>query len=265
MSLLRNELNKNKKSLISFTLVMCIIAILTFLFYPSVYNNRLALTKFINKLPKGFKLTLGINLKTCFTPLGYYAIIFIIISLVAGLFAIYIGFNNMSYDKRNTSHQFYYIKPIKRTKIVSTKTISIFISLLISNLVYHLCTIIMVLLVKTNNSISLLTLFQINSSLFLLESILAIMGMLIGVIYKNSKTSIIPSLIIWLVFVIIMVFEKIFALTLLQYINPLSYFTVTDIINTGKYQYRFVTISVFILFFLYSFIVGIYENEEILD
>lgn len=256
------ELKKTKKGCIIFTSIIIFVLIVTMALYPLYTKNESYFLNLFSKMSPSTLQRLGIDLSNCFEPLSYYSLLFSFISIFGALFAAYLGVASMSIDRLNNANEFYFIKPIKRKKIIHYKILANISILFISTIIYNLISFIMILIVKST-SISYLKLFQINSSLFLLELVFLFIGMLVGLLLKNNKTFLIPSIVIVIIFELLNFIEDSFDLVILKYINPFSYFTVTDIITTGKYQYSFLVASTFIVFFLFSFVLGIYESEEI--
>lgn len=262
MTLFYYELSGIKRKAIFYTLLILILSSLLIGLYPLYMDHQSYFTSLYDKMSPKMLANLGINKDVAFKTLGYYSILFNIISIIFAIMACSLGIQIIYKNRLNNEELFYFTKPMPRKKIFIYKLSASIFVLAISFILYQILTMSLLLIVKEDN-FSMLKLIQINTSELLLSLVFLTVGMVVGGFLRHAKTITIPSLITVMVFLIINIFEKSFELTIIKYLNPFSYFTVSDIIATGKYQYRFLVATVFIVFFALSFSLAIYENEEL--
>lgn len=262
MNLIYFELTKNRKVFLISTLVVSLVISISLLFYPLYNHYATSINNTLNLLPPKTLEGLGISLSGKGDILSYYTFFFPLYSFLLAIAASIIGLNVLSASKEEHQNDFYFRKPIKRKRILRIKILANLAWLILSFLIYVLISLILILILK-RDSISIRLLLEIDLSLLLLELVFYFIGLLIGSFLRSPRRNIIIAMIIAISFKLISVFVSSFNLTILEYINPFSYFTVYDIIDAGKFQYRFLVITTFLVFFLYQFVGGIYENEEI--
>lgn len=257
----KHDLASCKKIGLIFTCIMLGVMLVGLCLYPLYYSFKDSLYTWFLSLPSETLLAFGINLDNYYNIMSYYSFLMTLILIIAALFASYLGFYLILTDRKNDAALFYEFKPINEEQIIKQKLAAGITILLDSSIIYHLLSTILILIFK-NNSVNIWQIFEMNSSIFLLELVFYLVGMLVAFFVKKSRTFIIPSVIIILIFEALNLIERGFKLKFLKYINPFSYFNITDIVNQGKYQYRFIIITAFIVFFLYFFITGLYESQQ---
>lgn len=257
----KHDISSCKKIGIIFTCIMLGFMLLGLCLYPLYYSFKDSLYTWFSSLPEETLLAFGINLDNFQSIMSYYSFLMTVILIIAALFASYLGFYLILTDRKNNAASFYELKPINDAQIIKQKLAAGITILLCSVIIYHIISTILILIFK-NDAVNIWVIFQMNSSIFLLELVFYLVGMIVAFFVKKSRTFIIPSVIIIIIFGALNLVERGFKLKFLKYINPFSYFNITDIINQGKYQYRFIIITAFIVFFLYFFITGLYESQQ---
>ena len=246
-----------KKNLIGYISIV-LVSIFCILLYNIVDKNANSISESLINAPNEVLQIFDIDRQTFTTLNGYYAFIFKILSVITSIYAINLGIETAMYDKKNNIRDFLYAKPIKRSHIIGIRIIGASIYMLSLTLIVFITSIILFTIFRFDYN--LLKIFQIDFSLFLLMLVFYSLGLVIGG-FKNGKfPNILVSLITGLIFLIIHIIDSLLNINFLWYINPLSYFELSQIINDG-YQYNTLIITMFILVFLMSFGIAIYENN----
>ena len=232
-------------------------------FFPTIIDNQENIQVFFNNYSKETLELLNINSNTFTTTLGFYAYIFPILTLFGAFGASHLGLQIMLDDRLNNIQVFLLVKPLSRKEILNTKKISAITILIIENIIFNIVSIILIFSLKINGGINLFQLLEINTSLFLLQLTFMFITMMIASFFKKPKSLLIKSLLIIILFFILSIIEHTYPNIALKYINPFSYFNVSDIITTGKYQYRFIVASLIIVFYSNTFSLTNYESEDI--
>lgn len=261
MIIIQNEFVRSRRPYIISSIVLSAIIILSFSLYPLYYSNLDYFKALFDKFPPTTLSFLGIAYDYG-NILSYYTFIFTFLAIICAFRALLVGMRIFSIDNLEQRARFYYVKPIERKRVFLYKVIGNLAWLVISFVWYHLLSFILILIFK-RNSISNLTILQINTSLLLLEIVFFFIGLIVGSFLKKEHRLWVFALVIVIIFKCISFIDSSLKIVILRYINPFSYFTVSEIIEAGKYQYRFLIVTVVIVFFLYQFCSGIYENEEI--
>ncbi len=258
------ELKKVRFQTILWTLILSFILVIFLSMYPSYYENKDSVTSALNSFPDSFLKALGISLETIFTPLGFYAFLFEYIMILGAIQSALMGVKIIANDKIFQTQEFLFTRPIKRHKILTSKIMACVTSLIITNVIFHILSIVLISFINTEDSINLLQLFEINSSLLLLQITFLAISMVFAAFIKKPKTTMSISLIVVFGFYLLSLVEELFDLILLRYINPFSYFKISDIVIDGSYKASFIVATVFIIIFCLNFTYRGYETEDIL-
>lgn len=256
----RFDLKKSLKTTVIFTGAMLAILILGIIFYKCAYYKQENFLNFVNKLPNFIIKGLGIKTDGNYSFYDFYAILVNFILIIAALFANFLGFFGILRDKKDDADNFYFKKPINKGSIIKQKTLACIILLLASTIIYHIIASVFVIIIKEKYNFKIM--FYIDSSIFLMELVFLLFGILIGLLINKKRSFIAPSIITIFIFEFINILSQAFNIVFLKYINPFSYFNVLDIVKTQKYQYRFIVITTFLVLFLYNFIIGIYNSDD---
>lgn len=222
--------------------------------YPSYISNQETLTIIFNSYPALTLEAIGIDLETCFTPVGYYCFILRYITLLAAIEAAIIGAKVITSENKNS---FLYTKPIKRKTILTSNLLAGLFCLVITNIVYSLVSCItMAFLTKVDYTALLL----LNLGLFLLQITFASVIMMFASFVKKQRTISLISYITIFGFYTLSIIENIVDNVILRYINPFSYFEATTILKNGGFNKGFIIASIFIVFYMINFSY-IHNNE----
>lgn len=254
-------LRRQLKYALPITIISLILWTFTLSFYPLFKENKENVINLLNNLPDRFRIALGINYDTLFTPLGYYSLFFIILAILSSILSIVLGLDLVSYERTLSYKENIAYVPCDKKKIFTSKLLSSITYLLIHFISLNIVSFIVLTIIK-DLAFSKYLLFLINFSLLLLELVFLSIGTLIGCFIKKRKFTLITFITV-LVFIGLSLLENAFNLTFLKYINPYSYFEVADIVSEERFQTRFLVISVFIFFFFIFFAYGIYEHEDV--
>lgn len=254
------ELKRSLKIAIYFTIAMLLTLIIGMILYKCSYQDQDNYFNFIDKLPQFIINGLGIKTDGNYSLYDFYAILTNFVLIIAALFATFLGFFGIQRDKKDDACIFYYKKPINKDSIIKQKIFAGLILLLSSSLIYHISASLIILIIHEKYYFKMM--LYIDSSIFLLELVFLLFGILVGLFINKKRSFIAPSIITIFIFEFINILSRAFNLTVLKYINPFSYFNVLDIVITQKYQYRFIVITTFLVIFLYNFIVGLYNSNN---
>ena len=224
------------------------------LLYPTYIANKENITIIFNSYSDLTLDILGINLSTCFTPVGYYTIIFKYITLLSAIEASILGTKVIINDCKN---QFLYTKPITRNKILTSKLCALLLCLLITNLVYQITSCLLMFFLT---GVDYKALLLINLGLLFFQITFSSIIMMIASFIKNTNNITIISFISIVIFYTLSIIEEQYNNIILRYINPFSYFKASDILENGNYSIGFIFATIFIIFYMINFSY-IHNNE----
>lgn len=261
MNLFYKELNKSRHIYLTSALIIFPFIILYLSLYPLFYKHNLYFYNIAILLPDKIRIYFNIDLNTFSNFTTYYTFVFKLLSMLVTITTIFSGLRVFGCDYDDNINYLYALKPISKRKIIYIKIAANLVWLVLCFISFHLITTLLFLILR-HNELSFLLLLQINSSLVLIGLVFLFLGMVIGFYLRSSKHAFFIALLTTFIFFVISIIDQTFDIYLLEYLNPLSYFQISDILEKGSYQYRFLFITIFLVFFLYHYISALYENDE---
>ncbi len=262
MQIFLKEFHKSKKIFLISALIIIPFIIIYLSLYPLYLNYIDYFKELLSNVPPKIRLFFNIDLNSIETITAYYTFVFKLLSSIVSITTIWVGIRVLATDKSGDCFSFYFKKPLSRKKILLIKIAANLVWLLICFTAFHIISFLMILILN-RHELTILLLLQINSSLILIALVFYFIGLVIGAYLKTDYYSFWISLLTIFIFTVISIIDQSFNIWLLEYLNPLSYFQISDILETGTYQYRFLVATTFLLFFLYQYVTALYENEEI--
>lgn len=198
-NLFSKELKRNRKNLITWTLITVGFTVLLLSIYPFMSDMGQDLTKMMEKMPAELGKALGMDANTWSNVLGFYSTYFgIYIVLLIGIFTMSTGATIISKEERDGTSEFLLTKPLSRKVIFNSKTYALITLMLCIIIIQLLSAFIMLLLVGENvdwNSFAVmqfhgLALILFFTSLgmlisFFFEPKRNFMGMVVGIIFGS--------------------------------------------------------------------------------
>ena len=175
--------------------------------------------------------------------------------------AALLGADILSKEEKDKTSEFLFVKPIKRSKIITSKLLVSILFLLILNIVTFVSSVLFCSQYEDISS----TLFTLSIGLFFLQLIFLSIGMLISVVIKNSKLSKATSIstgILLLLYVTSKFIDMSDKLNFLKYLNPFKYFDTQELVYNGI-DYIYIILSFIIITVFISLTYILYNKKDL--
>lgn len=259
MNIFLYEFKAHIKSMLIWTISMCLIMVLFLSFYPMFTKSLDDIMKLLENYPDYLKASLGITDKIS-TLLGFFSYIFVYIMLCGSIQAMNYGVSILSKENRMKTSDFLLTKPVCRKKVFYQKVLAIVSILVLTNILF---TSITFTISKLNSYIfEISTFFIISFSLLLLQLIFMSIGLFFSMIFKKIKNVIAISLTTIFGFFLFGIFSSAINDEKIYYLCPFKYFDTTYILNNGHYNFKFLTtgITISIISIIASIIIYIKKD-----
>ncbi|MCJ7689913.1 MAG: ABC transporter permease, partial [Clostridiaceae bacterium] len=190
MNMFLHELKAYRKSTIIWTCSLIIFVVLFLSMFPAFSKEVETFRKLMEGFPEPIKKALGLSVDSMSSILGFYAYIFLYITLCGAIQAMNLGTSIISKEIREKTADFLLTKPITRTKVMTSKLIAAVTCLIITNTTYLVVASIMASIVTTYDY-SYKIFFIISITLFFVQLMYLSLGVLISVMASKIK-SVIP-------------------------------------------------------------------------
>lgn len=236
MNIYRFELKSLRKNTIIWTLSLIGIAALYLSLFPSISKDGEDFKNLLGSYPESIRNMLGIQLDYITTVLGYYSMIFSFVLLGGAIQAMNLGLSILSKESRERTADFLLVKPVSRTKIITSKLFASLTVLLLTNVGFFIASALLANAVK-NAEYDFMSFFMVNFTLFLIQIIFFSLGLVISVFFQKLKAVLPLSL-----GTVIALYMIGALLTMgsdgdfIRYLSPFKYFDIIYIINNGSYE-----------------------------
>lgn len=190
----------------------------------------------------------GIDLSTAS---GFYAIIYVLLLVMGTIYSAMLGATIISKEERDKTSEFLFVKPVSRTKIITSKIMAALTNVLIFNVACLMFSLAVGTKVSSEEGF-VRDIYVLSVPLMIIHVLFLFVGTCMASITKKPAASAGAAttivMVTYLISVIIDLAEK---LEGLKYITPYKYFEARNIIHGGSLEPVYIIISaVLILVFL---------------
>ncbi|MCT4541960.1 MAG: ABC transporter permease [Vallitalea sp.] len=259
MNIVMRELRANRKSLIIWS--GCIIVLIAM--GMAKYQGFAALgeeaDELLATLPEFMQKAFGFGTGKLTEIKNYYSIFYMYFVLMAGIHAVMLGATIILKEARDKTADFLMVKPITRTKIITSKIIAAFINIVIFNIVIGITSISFVSVYNKGESITG-DIIRVMIALFIVQCIFLGIGFLISSLTKSAKkASSLSTTILLIMYFLSMARNISDKIDFVKYITPFAYFDAKLAMN-GNFDFLYIIISVIIVSI--AFIITYINNQK---
>lgn len=246
MNIYLHELKVYRKSTIIWTLALVAVILLFINLFPIFAGEARLMEKVLENFPEEFKKAFGIYDFDFSTLLGFYGYIFSFILLSGAIQAMNLGVGILSVEVSQGTADFLLSKPIPRTTVVTSKLLAAITSVAITNIFYLIAAYISVEVILSGVYDKKIF-FMMSITLFFVQLIFIALGLFISVVVKKIKSVLSISLSVVFGFYILEMFGSIIGEDKMKYLTPFKYFDLQYVIKHGKYEIRFIVLSIVLI------------------
>lgn len=235
MNILMQELKMGRKSLIVWCAALMGALLLFMSMYPSLSVQMADFQKVFNSFPPEFQRAFGINDLHLDSILSFYTFSLTYILLAGAVQAMNLGVSILSAEVRDKTGDFLFVKPVSRSRIVSMKTLAVFIQLVITNLVFFLGSWLILSLIS-EKAFDMELYLLLTGTLFFIQIFFASFGLFISAFLKRIKTVLPISMGVVFLFYILFLLNETLENELIGYISPFGYFDLSAISKNMNYD-----------------------------
>jgi ABC-2 type transport system permease protein len=262
MNIFMQEMRTYRKSTLIWAISLSAMTVLFLLMYPAFTKDVDLAKQGLSKLPLALRSALGISLQNFFTLFGFFGYIFTYIVLAGAIQAMNLGVGTMSKEDSGKTADFLLTKPVSRSAIVTAKLLAAACSLLITNLVFIICTYFGARAI-TNEAFSTHTFLLITLSLLWVQGMFLALGALFSVTLPKIKSVIAISLPTVFALFIIGTLGSILGNDNVRLVVPFKFYEVTYIISHQAYEMKFVIIEAVFIILAITATYAIYKRKDI--
>ncbi|MBQ6230616.1 MAG: ABC transporter permease subunit [Eubacterium sp.] len=236
MTILKREILSQKFTILIWGLAIGLMVAVCIFIYPEMSKQMDQINDMMSSMGS-FTKAFGMDKMDFGTLTGYYAVeCGNMLGIGGAFFAAILGVSALMKEERDRTAEFLLTHPVSRTKVITQKLISVFVSIIIMNTIVLICSIIPLLIIKGDVDWGLVLLFHLAFLILQFE----IAGICFGVSAFIWKFGIGIGIGIAAVFYFMNIISNITAdAKALKYITPFGYTDGSFIVNShsleGKY------------------------------
>jgi ABC-2 type transport system permease protein len=248
MNLFKRELKANRRSLIIWSIGVIFMVAAGMGKYSSLDGTGQSMNMLMADMPKSLQAIMGTGSLDLSTPIGYFGILFLYLAVMAAIHAAMLGSNILSKEERDKTVEFLLVKPISRTKMITSKLLAAFVNILMFNFVTFASSVGMVRKYAAGEDVTGdITMLIIG--MFILQLIFLVIGTAIAAIYKNAKkaTSLATGILL-ILFILSIAIDMNEKLDGLKFLTPFKYYDAKLVLQEGGFEPIYLALSALLLF-----------------
>ncbi|AZU64690.1 ABC transporter permease subunit [Neobacillus mesonae] len=263
MNLFFREIKAARKSLILWTIGIFFMIISGMVKYEGLNGTGQSLQQLISEMPKSLQAIMGTGTLDLSTAVGFYAILYTYLLLMATIHALMLGANIIAKEERDKTAEFLLAKPISRTQVITAKLLAAFANVVIFNLVTLVLSVVMVSKFSKAGE-SLHDIYLLMAGMFLLQLLFMAVGAGIAAAGKKPKRAAgIGTALLLINYILSIAIDLNKHLELLQYITPFKYFEAKRVLADGALDPAFVGLSMVIITVLLTITYSFFKKRDL--
>ena len=268
MNIFKFEFKRLLKSCITWSVVCSMMIVLFMVLFPSMAD--MGMQELVNSkmsalsldMLKAFNIDSGMDFSDIFNYLAY---VIQYIAMASAVYGAILGVNSLIKEESQGTIEFLYSKPIKRSKIITTKLLSIILIYSLYIVIIGTVTIAVCMAVKPHSVKTMDILMNIKIvyiGMFILGLVFMSIGILISALSKSDKGGIPISIGIFFVSYLFGIIGKLKEdFEFLKYFSPFDYYAPGELLKTG-FDMKLVIIGLCIVFVSIISTYLVYERKD---
>lgn len=219
------ELKRNAPALFFWSLIICLLIVLTMMIYPTFLANQSKIMGMLTIVPKGALQFKGIsNFDDMLSVLGFYSVNNVIYMMVLGsIFGIVLSSGILLREEYNRTAEYLLTRPVTRSEVFLSKGAVVLLWIVILNTLTTIAGFISMEIVKSGPyNVGSFLVLSLNT--MLLNILFGAVGLFISVLVKRARPVTSFSIALVLVFYFIYTISKISQdVSFLGYVSPFRY------------------------------------------
>jgi ABC-2 type transport system permease protein len=263
MNLFFRELKSHRKGLFFWCLGMAALVGSGMAKFAAYQDNGFSFNQLLDQFPKTMQVIFGLNGFDLTKASGFYGVLFLYIALMAAVHAVLLGSEIIAKEERDKTTEFLFVRPISRTKIITSKLAAGLCDLIILNAITLASSVIFVDYFNKGASVTK-DILVLMAGLFFLQLIFFFIGMAVAGASKKPKTSAsVATSVLLFTFILSYLIDFNSRLDFLKYFTPFKYFDARVLVASGRLDPVYVAISLAVIASLAYTTYSTYQGRDL--
>jgi ABC-2 type transport system permease protein len=247
MNIFIREIKAHLKSIIAWSVGMLFMIISGMGKYTSYSDSGQSVNEMIATMPKTLRAVLGFGDFDVTKASGFYGMLFLYLVIMVTIHASMLGANIIAKEERDKTTEFLMVKPVSRSKVITSKLLAALANVVVLNLVTLVLSIVIVGKYSRGEAVSG-DIQILMIAMFILQLLFLFVGTGIASVSRNPKVSAsIATTVLLIAFIVSVMIDMSSKLEGLKYFTPFKYFAAQNIMYGGGLDAVFVILSFVII------------------
>ncbi len=247
MNIFRHEFKMRLGSVAAWSTAVATLMFVFVSLFSTFSQQTELLNEVLTKFPKELLIAFGMNGVDLSTPLGYFGFVFLFVQICLAIQAANYGFSLVSVEERELTADFLLVKPVERTRILTSKLAAAFVGLTITNMVVWACSFASLSLFKGDRAFETGTLLLLLVSIVVFQLFFLSVGLVVSLLVKKIRSVTPYSMALGLGMYVLSIFGDMLGENILEKLTPFKHFDPNYIIQQGSYDLPLVLLSVTVI------------------
>lgn len=188
MNVYLRELKAHRKALLFWSIGMVFLVASGIAKFAAYQKSGQSIASIVDQFPKTVQIIFGTSGFDLTKVSGYYGVLFLYIALMATAHAALLGSEMISKEERDRTSEFLFVRPVKRSRVITAKLLAGLTNLVIVNVVTLLSSLYFVNYFAKGQNITRYILLM-TAALFMMQMIFFSLGTAVAGAIKKPKAS----------------------------------------------------------------------------
>jgi ABC-2 type transport system permease protein len=239
-----HELRIRLRSVLIWSLSVTAMVIFFLSIFPAFADQAALMNNMLSKFPPALLEAFGLGKVDLSTVLGFYAFVLVFVQLCLAIQAGNYGFGLVSIEENEMTADFLLTKPISRLQVLNSKLLAALSTLLVTDLVVWVASLVGILFFNGGRAYDLGRLFLLMLSSVVLQIFFLAVGLVISLLVKRIRSVTPWSLGLGFGMYVLAAFSGMLGDVKLEYITPFKQLDPMYFVKNGRFDTPLVVLNV---------------------
>jgi ABC-2 type transport system permease protein len=263
INIFRHEFKMHLRSVITWSVAVAVLILVFVSLFSSFAEQAELMNEMMANFPEQLLTAFGLNGVDLSTVLGFFSFVFLFVQICLAIQAANYGFSLVSIEEREWTADFLLAKPVKRTRILTSKLLAALSGLTITNIVVWISSFSFINLFKGDKTYETGTLLLLLLSIVIFQLFFLSVGLVISLLVKRIGSVTSYSMALAFGMYVLSVFGDMLGRSVLEKITPFKHFEPNYIIQHGTYDLPLVLLSALVIVIALMGSYALYTRRDI--
>jgi len=243
-NIFRQEFRMHARSVVTWSVAVAALILLYVSLFSSFAQQAELLNAMMANFPEQLRTAFGLEGVNLATVLGYFGFVFLFVQICLAIQAAIHGFGLVSVEEREWTADFLLVKPVRRSRILTSKLLAALAGLAITGVVVWITSVVAITLFKGDRTYEAGPLLLLLSSTVIFQLFFLSVGLLISLLVKRIRSVTPYAMALGFGMYVLSVFGDMLGESILEKLTPFKHFEPNYILQNGAFDLPLVLISI---------------------